>query len=270
MRQRQRIDRRHAERRLRTEDEPADKRRRAGGGGDRQEGIDADLGQHQFDREHDAADRRVEGRRDPRPGARRDKRDALPGWHADQLPQGRTQRRADLDDRPLAADRGAAANRQCRRQRLGDRDDRPDAPAIVIDRVHHLGDAVAFRLGRKLRDDKGDADRPNRRHQNDPRPPGVRRGEDAAVVGKAEGPQKEEVVDEADQLAEKERADPGDDADADREKRHPDEPEGTNSDFPAGEWGYPTRPLGVVRFTRQGGIRSRIHSSPRSASTQPR
>ena len=115
---------RHAERRLRAEEQPADKGRGAGRGGDRQEGVDADFGQHQLDREHHAADRRVEGRRDPGPGAGRDQGDALPRRHADQLAQGRAERRADLDDRSLAPDRGAAADRQRRRQRFRDRDDR--------------------------------------------------------------------------------------------------------------------------------------------------
>ena len=49
------------------------------------------------------------------------------GGMRDDLPEGRAERSADLDDRSFAADRGAAADRERRRQRLDDRDDRPDA-----------------------------------------------------------------------------------------------------------------------------------------------
>ena len=42
------------------------------------------------------------------------------------LAERRAERRADLDDRPFAADRGAAADRQRRGQRFDHRDDRPD------------------------------------------------------------------------------------------------------------------------------------------------
>ena len=153
----------------------------------------------------------------PGPGAGGDQGDALPGRHLDELSEGRAQRRADLDDRPFAADRGAAADRQRRGQRLGDRDDRADAPAIVVDRVHDLGDAVAFRLWREIGDDEGDADCSDGRHQDDPRPPRVRRGEELRIVSERELLQEQHVVDEADQLAEEIGADPGDDADADRE-----------------------------------------------------
>jgi hypothetical protein len=130
-----------------------------------------------------AADRCIEGRSDARPGTGGDQCDALTGRHLDELPESRAERRADLNDRPFAADRGATADRQCRGQRFGDRYDRPDAPAIIVDRVHDLRDAVALRLWREFRDDEGDADGPDDRHQDHPRPPRVERREQAAVVG---------------------------------------------------------------------------------------
>jgi hypothetical protein len=85
----QSVDRRHTERGLRAEEQAANERRGAGCGGDRQEGVDADLGQHQLDREHHAADRCIEGRSDARPGTGGDQCDALTGRHLDELPESR-------------------------------------------------------------------------------------------------------------------------------------------------------------------------------------
>ena len=99
---------------------------------------DADLGHHQLDGEHDAADRRIEGRRDTGAGAGGNENDPLSGGHSHDLAQGRSEGRADLDDRALASHRRAAADRNRRGQRLHDRDDGPDDTSLVVDRVHHL------------------------------------------------------------------------------------------------------------------------------------
>ena len=69
------------------EEQAADEGRGAGRKRHRQEGADADLGHHQFDGEHHAADRRVEGGGDAGPGPGRDQRDALPRRHAHDLAQ---------------------------------------------------------------------------------------------------------------------------------------------------------------------------------------
>ena len=112
---------RHVEGRTHPEEEPADEGRRAGGEGHRQEGAHAHLGHHQLDGEHDAAERRVEGRRDARAGAGGDECDALPGVHVDQLSQGRPERGANLDDGTLASDRSAGADRERRGERFHQR-----------------------------------------------------------------------------------------------------------------------------------------------------
>ena len=112
------------------EEHPSDKGRGAGRDRDRQKGRDADFRHHQLDREHDAADRRVEGRGDAGAGAGGDERDALPRRHPHDLAERRADRRTDLDDRPLAADRGAGADRDRRGERLDQRDDRPDLPLL--------------------------------------------------------------------------------------------------------------------------------------------
>src|ERR1700678_4528036 len=49
------------------------------------------------------------------------------------------QRSADLDDRALAADRSAAADRKRRGQRFDDRHLAADVAVLVEHRVHHLG-----------------------------------------------------------------------------------------------------------------------------------
>jgi hypothetical protein len=54
--------------------------------------ANADLREHQFGCEQDAADRRVERRRDAGPGAGRDQRDALARLHPDELSERGAQR----------------------------------------------------------------------------------------------------------------------------------------------------------------------------------
>ena len=56
------------------------------------------------------------------------------------------ERRADLHDRALAADRTAAADAQRRRQRLHPGDLRGDPPTAARDGIHHLGHPVPARL----------------------------------------------------------------------------------------------------------------------------
>jgi hypothetical protein len=64
--------------RLRPEEPVADESGGAGGERYGEKGAHAHFRHHQLDREHDAADRRVESCRDAGAGARADQRDALP------------------------------------------------------------------------------------------------------------------------------------------------------------------------------------------------
>ena len=80
--------------------------------------------------------RRAAGDQDPQP---------LLG-HPDPLAEAGGQRGADLDDRPLPADRPAGADAQRGGQRLDQADLRPDPAAVLGDRDHHLGHAVAAGL----------------------------------------------------------------------------------------------------------------------------
>ena len=81
-----------------------DSAERGGGAGrddDGKKGAVGNLRQQNFQREQHAAERRIEGRGDARAGAGGKQRDLLPGREPDRLGEGRTQRRADLDDRAL-------------------------------------------------------------------------------------------------------------------------------------------------------------------------
>ena len=195
--------------RLRTEEKASDERCRAGSQRHRQEGASADLGQHQLDREHDAADRRVEGRRDTGAGARGDKNDPLPRRHSHDLAQCRSQGRADLDDRALAPHRRAAADRNRRGQRLDDRDDGPDYASFVINRIHDFRYAVAPGLGRELRNEEGNGQRAEHRHQDDEGAPGARRREQVRVVAHRKSAEEQNVVDQANKVAKHDRAKAG-------------------------------------------------------------
>ena len=47
-----------------------------------------------------------------------------------------------------------------------------DVAVVVVDRIHHFGNAVPFGLGREGLDEEGDQDSGRHRHQDDPEPPG--------------------------------------------------------------------------------------------------
>ena len=121
---------------------------------------------------------------------------------------------ADLDDRPLAADRRARADRQRRGQRLDDRDDAANVAALVVDRVHHLGDAMTLGLGREALHQIDDDEAAEDRREDHPVSEPARPLEDVGVVGDLEHAVEHGVVDEADERPQRHRADPGHDPDA--------------------------------------------------------
>ena len=203
---------RHDEGRLVAKKHPPDEGRGSRRQRHRQESPDADFGHHQLDCEQHAADRRIEGRSDAAAGAGGNENDALPLRHADDLAQGRAERRADLDDRPLAADGRSAADRDRRGERLHDSDDRADHAAIVVNRIHDLGHTVPFRFGSEFGDEEGDADGPDHRHEDHERSPWAGRGEDVGVVADRKLAEEQEIVNQTDQIPENDRAEAGDDA----------------------------------------------------------
>ena len=209
----------YVERRLIAEEQSADEGSRAGRHGYREKGVDADLRQHQFGCEQDAADRRVEGRSDARSGAGRDQGDALTGLHPDNLAECGAERGADLDNGPLTSHGGAGADRDRRGDRLHHRYDGPDYPLLVIDRVHHFGDAVPLCLRREVRDDPGNADAADDGNQDDRRTPGVEWRKDARIVDERELAEEKQVVDQPDQATEHHGAKASDHADDQREQR---------------------------------------------------
>ena len=95
------------------------------GQGDGAEGAGLEVEQDHLEGKEDAGDRRVEGRRDAGRGAAGDQQPHPRHPRPRQLPEGRPQRRADLHDRALAADRAAGADAKRRGQRLDHR--RPPA-----------------------------------------------------------------------------------------------------------------------------------------------
>jgi len=206
---------RNGERGVNAEKDSSDKGRRPGRKGDGQKCARAELRHQQLDREHDAADRRIEGGSDAGAGAGagRHQRDSLPGRHADQLAECRAQRGADLDDGTFAAYRGAGADRKCRRERLDQRHDRSNHAFLVIDRVHHFGHAMAARFRSEICDQEGDKEAADNGNQDDIGAPRARRRENARVVADRGQSEKRDVVDQANQGAEHHRAKSGDQTD---------------------------------------------------------
>jgi hypothetical protein len=92
--------------------------------------------------------------------------DLLPGREFDGLRESRAQRCADLDNRPLAANRGPAADRERGGQRFDDRNLTADVAVLVKHSIHHLGNTVAFRFGcEPLHQKDHDETAKNRRQQ---------------------------------------------------------------------------------------------------------
>ena len=136
----------------------------------------------------------------------------------DRLGKGRTQRRADLDDRALPPDRRSAADRQGRGQGLDDRDLPADVAAAVEDRVHHLGHAVSLGLGREPLHQKDDDQTADDRGEKQEIAEPARSLENIGVVAEAECAVVETIVNEPDQRAQGGRPDAGHDADEKREQ----------------------------------------------------
>jgi hypothetical protein len=82
----------------------------------------------------------------------------------------------------FTAHRRASADGERRGERFDDGNHRPDYAVFVIDRVHHLGHAVAFRFRREVGDDERNAEAADHRHQNNERAPRMGRREDARIV----------------------------------------------------------------------------------------
>ena len=213
---------RDRESRIRPEKITPDIARARGRDHDRHESPDADLVQQQLRREKHATDRRIKSRGDPRARAGRDQGRALPGWDAQPLPYARAKSRADLNDRSLAPDRAAAADRERGSERLDHRHDRPDHALIIIDRVHYFRHAVPARFGRKSLHQPGHAERAEHRHEDDEHAPRARRSVDVRLVKEGEFPEKKDVVEDRDHPAENDRAEAADETDHDCEEPKPE------------------------------------------------
>ncbi len=68
-------------------------------------------------------------------------------------------------------------------------------------------------------DEKSDANRPDDRYQDHERSPRARRGEDVGVVADDELAEEQKIVNEADQIAERDRPEAGDDANHEGQER---------------------------------------------------
>ena len=92
------------------------------------------------------------------------------------------ERRADLDDGPLAPHRAPAADRDRRGQRLDDRHDGTDDALLVVDGVHDLGYAVSLGLRSEVLHEEDDDHAPRRPARARRRVPGAGRRVLVAVV----------------------------------------------------------------------------------------
>ena len=120
-------------------------------------------------REHDAGDRRVEGRRNAGRGAARDEELGALGGRAQQLRHRGADRAADLRDRPFAADRSAGAERDRGAERLHDHPALLHAPALEVHHLEEAREAVAERVTGKEalegEQDDGTGGEPDRRRE---------------------------------------------------------------------------------------------------------
>ena len=170
---------------------------RAGGKRHRQEGAGAELRHHQFDREHHAADRRVEGGGDAGAGAGGDQRDALPRRHPDDLAERGAERRADLDDRALRARRRRRCRSICAEASdLITATTAGSCPPCSRSRPSPPGTPWPRASGREICHQEGDDQAADDRNQDDERRPTGSAGEDVGVVVDGKQAEKGDVVDQ--------------------------------------------------------------------------
>ncbi len=203
---RRKHDLRDGEGRVGPDQDAANQGGRARRDDDRQKGAVGDFGQQDFEREKDAPQRRVERRRDPGAGARRKQGDFLPGRKADRFRKGRSERRADLDDRSLPAHRRAGADRQGRGEGLDDRDDAANVAAPVINGVHDFGDAMAPGFGRKTVNQIDHDEAAKDGGQHHPVPEAARSLQDVGVICDLDDAVVHGVMNEADERPQRDRA----------------------------------------------------------------
>lgn len=135
------------ERRMIAEIGPRDDGREDARNDDRRERTRREISEDYLTREEHAADRRVECRRNTGGRAAGDERSNQRRRGVRELAEHGTDRGPDLYDRTLAPDAAAERDRRRRCERLDADHARPDDAAVERDRRHHLGDAVAARLG---------------------------------------------------------------------------------------------------------------------------
>ncbi len=185
------------------------------GDDDRAELRHAEVAEEDLDGEQGARDRCVEGGGNARRGTAADQRAQLTGGYAQELPERRAQRRADLHDRPLATGRspGADGDRGC--DRLDDDDAGADRSAAENDRLHDLGNSVALGLAREEVHQRSDDQASQRRHgdaaQRRRRLDRFQEGSVGAV---------EDLLHEVDEIVQNDRAQPAAGTDDDCHRDH--------------------------------------------------
>ena len=128
------------------QDRPRDDGRGHAGEHHRTERLRGEVAQDQLHREERPGQWGVEGGRDAARGAARQQQPHPGGVQPQPLGHTRPDRRADLHDRPFAADRASAADAQRRGQRFDQSDLGGDPTAAHRHRVHDLRNPVAAGL----------------------------------------------------------------------------------------------------------------------------
>ena len=198
------------EHRTRAHQELANARRQRGCNHKGNEGAPAKFKKKKFNREDDSGDRSIERRGHAGARAAGQQNFALRGSGRNQLADERTERPAGLNDRPFGAERAAGADRDGRRDGLEDRDFGFDAALGRENRLHRLRNAVPLDFRRAILRHEPDDDSADDRNDDHPRTELVIRR-----TAKMEGPYMVErkIREKSDQVVEKKRNDPGNDAD---------------------------------------------------------
>ena len=134
--------------------------------------------------------------------------------------QGRAKRRADLDDRTFAPDRRSRADRQGRSEGFDHGDDSADVAALVEDRVHYFGHAVALGLRSEILHQEHDGEAAQNGRKKDPGAKGAGWVKLVGVVKEGNAMEIGKVIEEGDQPPKHGRADAGEGADAKSEQAH--------------------------------------------------
>ena len=142
------------------------RRRGDAGEHDGREAADAEIGQHDLEREHRARQRRLERRGDPCSRSAGEQHGRLAARQGEETSERSSHGATQMDDRAFLSGASAGTDDEACRQGFPHRDAPAQLPATPVDRLDHFDDAVAAALWTDVSDDQAGGERAKPRREN--------------------------------------------------------------------------------------------------------